>query len=47
LDHRIGFRRVGEAFLNGWWRYEDDGSRERVEEMSLRMVKRLRTIPIA
>ena len=42
LYHRAGFRRVGRPFENGWWRYNDDGSRERVEEMSLRMVKRLR-----
>ncbi len=41
LYHRIGFRRVGGPFLNGWWRYDDDGGRERVEEMSLRMVKRV------
>jgi hypothetical protein len=34
LYHRLGFRRSA-PFLNGWWRYEDDGSRVRVEEMSL------------
>ncbi|HXH22588.1 MAG TPA: GNAT family N-acetyltransferase [Dehalococcoidia bacterium] len=42
LYHRAGFRRVGQPFLNGWWRYTGDGSRERVEEVSVRMVKRLR-----
>jgi ribosomal-protein-alanine N-acetyltransferase len=42
LYHRVGFRRVGQPFMNGWWRYDDRGGRERVEEVSLRMVKRLR-----
>ena len=41
LYHRVGFRRVGPPFRNGWWRYDDDGGRERVEELSLRMVKRV------
>jgi ribosomal protein S18 acetylase RimI-like enzyme len=41
LYHRAGFRRVGEPFVNGWWRYAEDGTRERVEELSLRMVKRV------
>ena len=41
LYHRIGFRRVGKPFLNGWWKYDDDGGRERIEEESLRMVRRL------
>jgi GNAT superfamily N-acetyltransferase len=41
LYHRLGFRRVGSPFLNGWWRYEDDGSRDRVEEWSVRMVRRV------
>jgi ribosomal protein S18 acetylase RimI-like enzyme len=41
LYHRIGFRRVGKPFLNGWWKYDDSGSRERIEEESLRMVRRL------
>lgn len=42
LYHRIGFRRVGQHFANGWWRYLEDGERERVVEESLRMVRRLR-----
>jgi ribosomal protein S18 acetylase RimI-like enzyme len=42
LYHRAGFRRVGQPFENGWWRYDDEGGRERVEEMSLRMVRRIR-----
>lgn len=42
LYQRIGFRRVGPPFVNGWWRYDDEGGRERVEEWSLRMVRRLR-----
>jgi ribosomal protein S18 acetylase RimI-like enzyme len=42
LYHRLGFRRVGAPFLNGWWKYDDAGERERVEELSLRMVKRVR-----
>ncbi len=42
LYHRLGFRRVGGEFNNTWWRYLDDGTRERVEEPSLRMVRRIR-----
>lgn len=42
LYHRLGFRRVGPEFVNSWWRYLDDGRQERVEELSVRMVKRLR-----
>ena len=42
LYHRHGFRRVGGAFLNTWWRFEADGGQLRVEELSYRMVKRLR-----
>ena len=41
LYHRIGFRRVGDAFTNAWWRYLDDGTQERVEELSYRMVRRV------
>jgi len=41
LYHRIGFRRVGGAFLNFWWRFDDGGGRERVDELSVRMVKRV------
>ncbi|MGE0059970.1 MAG: GNAT family N-acetyltransferase [Dehalococcoidia bacterium] len=41
LYHRLGFRRVGSAFVNTWWRFNDNGTRDRVEEQSLRMVKRL------
>jgi ribosomal protein S18 acetylase RimI-like enzyme len=41
LYHRLGFRRVGDAFINSWWRYLEDGSQERVEELSYRMVKRV------
>jgi ribosomal protein S18 acetylase RimI-like enzyme len=43
LYHRLGFRRVGEAFMNYWWRFQADGSRERVEELTYRMVRRVRT----
>jgi ribosomal protein S18 acetylase RimI-like enzyme len=42
LYHRLGFRRVGGAFVNTWWRFLEDGTREKVEELSYRMVKRLR-----
>ncbi len=42
LYHRLGFRRVGGAFLNSWLRFNDDGSRDRQEEMSYRMIKRLK-----
>lgn len=41
LYHRLGFRRVGDTFVNAWWRFGDDGTRERVEEVSHRMVMRL------
>jgi ribosomal protein S18 acetylase RimI-like enzyme len=41
LYHRLGFRRTGPAFVNAWWRFESDGTRERVEESSYRMVKRV------
>jgi ribosomal protein S18 acetylase RimI-like enzyme len=41
LYHRLGFRRVGDPFMNAWWRFNDDGTRDRIEELSLRMVKRL------
>jgi ribosomal protein S18 acetylase RimI-like enzyme len=41
LYHRLGFRRVGEPFINAWWRFEDDGTQERVQEESIRMVKRV------
>jgi len=41
LYHRLGFRRLGEPFVNPWWRYLDDGRQERVEELSLRMVRRV------
>ena len=43
LYHRLGFRRVGRAFVNAWWQFRQDGSRERIEELSYRMVKRLRS----
>ena len=32
LYHRLGFRRVGPAFVNAWWRFLADGTRERAEE---------------
>jgi ribosomal protein S18 acetylase RimI-like enzyme len=41
LYHRLGFRRVGNTFVNAWWRFNDDGTRDRIEELSQRMVKRL------
>src|SRR3990170_1746355 len=41
LYHRLGFRRVGSAFVNAWWRFAPDGTRERVEETSYRMVRRV------
>jgi ribosomal protein S18 acetylase RimI-like enzyme len=42
LYHRLGFRRTGKAFMNSWLRFEEDGSKTRVEELSYRMVKRVR-----
>jgi ribosomal-protein-alanine N-acetyltransferase len=42
LYHRLGFRRVGAEFVNTWWRFHDDGSRDVVDELSVRMVKRVR-----
>jgi ribosomal protein S18 acetylase RimI-like enzyme len=41
LYHRLGFRRTGPAFVNAWWLFHPDGSQTRVEELSLRMVKRV------
>jgi ribosomal protein S18 acetylase RimI-like enzyme len=41
LYHRLGFRRLGEAFINPWWRFTADGDQERVEELSYRMVRRV------
>jgi ribosomal protein S18 acetylase RimI-like enzyme len=41
LYHRLGFRRVGPGFVNAWWRFNDDGTRERVEEHSYRMIRRV------
>lgn len=41
LYHRLGFRRVGSAFSNTWWLFNQDGTQTRVEEMSYRMVKRV------
>jgi ribosomal protein S18 acetylase RimI-like enzyme len=41
LYHRLGFRRIGGVFENAWWRFEDDGTQERVVEDSVRMVKRV------
>lgn len=41
LYHRLGYRRVGEAFINAWWRFDDDGTQERVQEESVRMVRRV------
>jgi ribosomal protein S18 acetylase RimI-like enzyme len=42
LYHRLGFRRAGRDFLNTWWRFNPDGTRDRVEEISLRMVRNIR-----
>lgn len=41
LYHRLGFRRVGPAFTNAWWFFNRDGTQRRVEELSVRMVKRV------
>ncbi len=41
LYHRLGFRRVGPAFANAYWLFHADGSRERIEEPSYRMVRRV------
>jgi RimJ/RimL family protein N-acetyltransferase len=41
LYHRLGFRRVGRAFQNTWWLFNQDGTQTRIEEMSFRMVKRV------
>ena len=31
LYHRLGFRRVGPAFVNSWWLFNADGSQTRME----------------
>ena len=41
LYHRLGFRRVGAAFVNAWWMYRVDGTQERIEELSYVMIKRV------
>ena len=41
LYHRLGFRRSGADFINTWWRFKEDGTRDRVDEVSCRMVRRL------
>jgi ribosomal protein S18 acetylase RimI-like enzyme len=41
LYHRLGYRRTGESFINAWWRFGDDGTQERVQEESVRMVHRV------
>lgn len=41
LYQRAGFRRVGGMFINRWWKYGDEGGRERIEEESVRMVRRV------
>jgi ribosomal protein S18 acetylase RimI-like enzyme len=41
LYHRLGFRRVGPEFTNAWWQFNDDGTQTRMEETSVRMVKRV------
>jgi ribosomal protein S18 acetylase RimI-like enzyme len=46
LYHRLGFRRVGKAFVNSWWHFDDNGGQRRVEELSYRMVKRIRPVAI-
>src|SRR4051794_31323148 len=30
LYHRLGFRRIGADFVNTWWRFRPDGTRDRV-----------------
>jgi ribosomal protein S18 acetylase RimI-like enzyme len=41
LYHRLGFRRTGADFVNTWWRFRPDGTRDRVDELSCRMVRRV------
>jgi ribosomal protein S18 acetylase RimI-like enzyme len=41
LYHRLGFRRVGPAFVNSWWLFNSDGTQTRMEEMSYRMARRV------
>src|SRR3954468_11924445 len=41
LYHRLGFRRTGADFVNTWWRFRPDGTRDRVDELSCRMVRRI------
>src|SRR4051794_35303676 len=41
LYHRLGFRRTGPDFVNTWWRFKADGTRDRVDELSCRMLRRL------
>jgi hypothetical protein len=41
LYQRLGFRRVGPEFINAWWQFNDDGTQDRIEEPSVRMIKRV------
>jgi ribosomal protein S18 acetylase RimI-like enzyme len=41
LYQRLGFRRTGADFVNTWWRFRTDGTRDRVDELSLRMIRRV------
>lgn len=41
LYHRLGFRRTGRQFVNSWWSFDDQGGKQRVEEPSFRMVRRV------
>jgi ribosomal protein S18 acetylase RimI-like enzyme len=41
LYQRLGFRRTGPDFVNTWWRFKADGTRDRVDELSCRMLRRL------
>jgi ribosomal protein S18 acetylase RimI-like enzyme len=45
LYHRLGFRRIGRPFINSWWLFNADGSRERIEQLSLTMVRRVTPTP--
>jgi ribosomal protein S18 acetylase RimI-like enzyme len=41
LYQRLGFRRTGGDFINTWWRFKPDGTRDRIDEISCRMITHL------
>ena len=41
LYRKLGYTRAGEPIVKHWWKVRDDGSRERVIELSHVMAKKI------